>query len=148
MKSGAARAILCNAGNANCCNGERGDFDNRAMAEHIANHLGIAREHVLTASTGIIGKPLPLAPIRYAVEGIRAKLRRGPDVDAEVARAIMTTDTRPKQIALECGSPDWKQRDARFKYFLNAALHLGEMRRRIRIKFGRTLQRRVNPRRQ
>src|SRR5258708_1964499 len=47
MKSGTARAILCNAGNANCCNGERGDSDDARMAELAAGRLGIAADQVL-----------------------------------------------------------------------------------------------------
>src|SRR5207237_3622374 len=58
--SGKALSIVCNAGNANACNGERGDRDNRRMAEVVGARIGVAPELVLTASTGIIGQPLPL----------------------------------------------------------------------------------------
>src|SRR5438105_96985 len=57
--SGRARAVLCNAGNANACNGERGHADTVRSAEIVAAQLGLRADLVMIASTGIIGQPLP-----------------------------------------------------------------------------------------
>src|SRR5205823_1500683 len=53
VRTGEARAVLVNAGNANACNGEQGDADNRTLAEWVSRRLNIAPDAVLTASTGI-----------------------------------------------------------------------------------------------
>jgi glutamate N-acetyltransferase/amino-acid N-acetyltransferase len=102
-----ARAIVCNAGNANACNGPRGDEDNRRMAEIVADRLGLAPEQVLTASTGIIGHPLPVEKLEDGIPRAASALSNGPETDAKLARAIMTTDTRPKTFAATVRSAHW-----------------------------------------
>ncbi len=107
VRTGAARAILCNAGNANACNGERGEEDTRAMAGLVAHDLKISPGEVLIASTGIIGHPMPMEKIEAGVPAVVEALDREGSVDMSVARAIMTTDTRPKTIAAACDSDAW-----------------------------------------
>lgn len=107
VKNGTARAILVNAGNANACNGEQGDTDNRTMAERVSRLLNIAPDTVLTASTGIIGHRLPMEKLEVGIEAAVQSLDRDADTDFKVASAIMTTDTRPKFFAVEVDSSQW-----------------------------------------
>ena len=107
VKSGTARAILVNAGNANACNGEQGDADNRRMAEWVSRHLNIAPDSVLTASTGIIGHLMPMEKLKAGIADAVAALERDGETDPTVARAIMTTDTYPKLRAVEADSDQW-----------------------------------------
>ncbi|HZC30274.1 MAG TPA: bifunctional glutamate N-acetyltransferase/amino-acid acetyltransferase ArgJ [Gaiellaceae bacterium] len=86
------QAVVANSGVANAATGAQGLADARAMAEAAAAKLGIAPEEVLVLSTGVIGAPLPVDEV---VAGIDA-FALGDDGDA-AARAIMTTDTAPKQ---------------------------------------------------
>jgi glutamate N-acetyltransferase/amino-acid N-acetyltransferase len=92
-----ARAIIVNSGNANCCTGERGEHDARHVAEAAAQALGCRPTDMLQASTGLIGRYLPmesiLAAVPRLVEGAAAS---GGQAAAE---AIMTTDTRRKEYA-------------------------------------------------
>ena len=93
-----AQAVVINSGNANCSNGPRGDADARRMTELAAARQGIADANlVMVSSTGIIGRPLPMEKIAAGIEHIDLSDRGGPDF----ARGIMTTDTRPKTIAVE-----------------------------------------------
>jgi len=102
MARGAVCAAVVNAGNANACTGERGLRDVEATAAAAAEALGLGPENLLVASTGIIGRFLPveklLAGVGEAARGLDDSLEAG---DA-FARAIMTTDTVPKQVALRC----------------------------------------------
>ena len=107
VKSGTARAVLVNAGNANACNGEQGDLDNRTMAEWVSRRLNVPPDAVLTASTGIIGHPMPMDKLRTGIEAAVANLDREGETDEVLARAIMTTDTFPKYAAFEADSEQW-----------------------------------------
>jgi glutamate N-acetyltransferase / amino-acid N-acetyltransferase len=94
VQSGSCRALVVNSGNANACTGTQGLADARETARLVAAGLGVAEDDVLVASTGVIGVPLPMdrlgAAIPALVQGAgRASL-------ADVASAIMTTDTFPK----------------------------------------------------
>ncbi len=93
-KSGLARAVVANSGNANACTGKQGMADAVETTRLVAQGLGISEEDVLVASTGVIGKPLPMERLRPAVPGLVKTLAGGTLED--VARAIMTTDTFPK----------------------------------------------------
>ncbi|MBS3944664.1 MAG: bifunctional glutamate N-acetyltransferase/amino-acid acetyltransferase ArgJ [Melioribacter sp.] len=84
-------AIIVNSGNANACTGERGYFDAGIMTEQTAELLGIKKEEVLVASTGVIGEPLPMEKIINGIAAIKNYLVDGDEKDA--AEAIMTTDT-------------------------------------------------------
>ena len=101
VKSGAAQAIVVNSGNANACTGRQGLLDAQAMTRRLAQRLRMPEEHALVASTGRIGLTLPMANVRRGIDNAVACLR--PDFAAadEAAEAIMTSDTRPKQIAVE-----------------------------------------------
>ena len=100
-RGGAVRAIVANSGNANACNGAQGLEDARRMAAWTASGLGVGEEAVLVCSTGVIGRRLPMdrvqAGIRSAVESLSEQ------GGGAAACAIMTTDTVPKQEALEIG---------------------------------------------
>jgi glutamate N-acetyltransferase / amino-acid N-acetyltransferase len=94
LRQGSAQAILVNAGNANACTGPQGLNTARETCRRAAELLHIPASLVLTASTGVIGSPLPGDRITQALPQLVANL--SPDSLGEAARAIMTTDTRPK----------------------------------------------------
>ena len=98
-RHGAARALFVNSGNANACTGEQGMADAVATAEQVAKALGFASQEVCVLSTGVIGVPLPMDRIAEGVRGCVAALSEDGSHDA--ALAIMTTDTVPKETALE-----------------------------------------------
>jgi glutamate N-acetyltransferase / amino-acid N-acetyltransferase len=94
-----ARAIVANAGCANAATGEAGLGDAREMAAVTAGALGCPAEEVVVASTGVIGVRLPMDKLRAGIPAAHAALTREGGADA--ARAIMTTDTRPKEARRE-----------------------------------------------
>jgi glutamate N-acetyltransferase/amino-acid N-acetyltransferase len=96
-----AQAIVANSGNANACTGQQGLKDARAMTTLAARHLGWSAAQVLVASTGRIGVPLPMANIERGIAAAATQLGATPEHAAQAAEAIMTSDTRPKQIAVE-----------------------------------------------
>lgn len=95
IREGRARAVVVNAGCSNVAMGERGKNDAHEMARLAAEHLGLSEGEVLVASTGVIGRPLPMDKIGV---GIRASSVSAAGGDA-FSRAIMTTDLVPKQRA-------------------------------------------------
>jgi len=101
VKKGFAQAIVVNSGNANACTGTKGLKDAELMAAVAARHLKLAEELVLVGSTGRIGVPMPMANVKRGIANAARLLERGPAHAAQVAEAIMTSDTRPKQIAVE-----------------------------------------------
>jgi glutamate N-acetyltransferase/amino-acid N-acetyltransferase len=96
---GRARAVVVNAGCANAGTGDRGLTDAREMACLSASALGCRAEEVVVASTGVIGVHLPMDPIRAGIS--RAAFALSRDGGAAAARAILTTDTKPKEVSLE-----------------------------------------------
>ena len=98
LKSGKARAVICNSGNANTCNADGVEIAEQMCLE-TANVLGIRADEVIVASTGVIGQRLDLTPIRAALPALAASL--SPEGGSEAAAAIMTTDTVDKQAAVE-----------------------------------------------
>jgi glutamate N-acetyltransferase/amino-acid N-acetyltransferase len=99
LQDGVAQAIVANSGNANACTGEQGFRDTSRMVDLAAEALGVAHRRVLSASTGVIGHALPMDKIE---SGIRdAVLRLHGDSCEDAAQAILTTDTFPKQVAVE-----------------------------------------------
>jgi len=96
LRDGTARAVICNSGNANTCNADGMEVA-EAMCALVQAHLGVPADDVLVASTGVIGQPLPIAPIAAGVPLLCDALRY--DGNEAAARAIMTTDTFPKQAA-------------------------------------------------
>ena len=91
------RAIVVNAGNANCCTGARGAQNARQMANLAAQKLGLQAEEVLVCSTGIIGHQLPMEKVEAAIGKI--ELSSDAATDEATARAFMTTDLVPKFVA-------------------------------------------------
>ncbi|TME30386.1 MAG: bifunctional glutamate N-acetyltransferase/amino-acid acetyltransferase ArgJ [Chloroflexi bacterium] len=97
LEQGRLRAIVVNSGNANACTGEQGERHAVMMARAAAQRIGCDPYEVAVASTGVIGVPLPVERIMKALKGMG--LRPGEWID--VARAIMTTDTKPKSVGIE-----------------------------------------------
>ncbi len=95
------RAIIANSGNANCFTGEKGLEDARDITKFVAGELTINPEDVLAASTGVIGKRLPLSQIKQGIPEL-VKGLSGQGI-AKVARAILTTDTVTKEISVRLG---------------------------------------------
>jgi len=93
---GKLRAIVVNAGNANCATGPDGMRVAQQTCDTLASLLGVAPEHVLPSSTGIIGVPLPVDKLLTALPRVLASRRDDAGAVMDVAHAIMTTDTRPK----------------------------------------------------
>ena len=98
IADGFAQAVICNSGNANTCNADGIEVAEK-MSAMCAEALGISAEDVVVASTGVIGQPLPLAPIAEGVPVLAKLLSREGGADA--AEAIMTTDTVKKEVAVE-----------------------------------------------
>lgn len=99
IKSGKAQAIVANSGNANACTGEQGIKDAIRMTELVANGLNISPELVLVASTGKIGRRMPMDKIENGIKLALSNLSYTGGHDS--AEAIMTTDTFSKEIAVE-----------------------------------------------
>jgi glutamate N-acetyltransferase / amino-acid N-acetyltransferase len=97
IQSGQARAIIVNSGNANCCTGVKGMEDARTMGQAVASDLKISSDHVLVASTGVIGAPLPIDRVTAAIPKLVENL--SPDGFPDLALAMMTTDTLPKLVS-------------------------------------------------
>jgi glutamate N-acetyltransferase/amino-acid N-acetyltransferase len=99
LSNGKARAIVVNSGCANACVGPRGAKDALAMAELTSSALGVPGSEVLVCSTGTIGIPLPMPKISAGIKEAAKRMRRSGG--AAASKAIMTTDTHPKQYAVE-----------------------------------------------
>ena len=99
LQDGKARAVVMNSGCANSCTGGQGMKDAMEMTELAAEHVGVTADDVLVASTGVIGALLPMERVREGIAGIKLSADGGHDL----ARAIMTTDTVPKEVAVRAG---------------------------------------------
>lgn len=93
------RAIIANSGNANCATGVAGVAASRATTAAVAQELDCSPEEVLVCSTGVIGVPLDVTRILNAIPAMVKGGTRSPEAAACLARAMMTTDTRPKWSA-------------------------------------------------
>ena len=100
-KGGCVQAILANSGCANACTGEDGYRDAELSALATAGELGISPKHVMVASTGVIGRRLPMERLLAGMKAAKAALGTSPDHAMAAARAIMTTDTKPKHAAVQ-----------------------------------------------
>jgi glutamate N-acetyltransferase/amino-acid N-acetyltransferase len=96
-----ARAIVVNSGNANACTGARGMADAEKMTELTAQNLGLKASEVLVCSTGRIGVPMPMANVKRGIAAAARGLSGTPSSARKTAEAIMTSDTRRKEIAVE-----------------------------------------------
>ena len=101
IANGKAQAVVINSGNANACTGPRGLKDAHEMAALLADELLLKPEDVLVGSTGRIGLPLPMPNIRAGIREIVRELDNTPSAAHHAAEAIMTSDTRAKEIAVE-----------------------------------------------
>lgn len=99
LRSGTARAVLINSGCANCLTGLAGMQDALTVSRAAARELGVAQRHVLLASTGVIGRRLPVRRIVRAIPRLVQRLSRGHH--AAAAEAILTTDAQMKEAAAE-----------------------------------------------
>ncbi len=98
------QAIIVNSGNANCANGHDGEEDAACMALKAGKLLGLDKRMVLVASTGIIGRKLPIDKIAKALPGLVAGLSKR--AGSDFAESIMTTDTKKKELALKIALGD------------------------------------------
>jgi glutamate N-acetyltransferase/amino-acid N-acetyltransferase len=92
-------AIVCNAGCANACTGERGLRDAENTARHAATLLGLRAAQIVVASTGVIGVTLPMDRLSKGLDRAYKQLSEGPEAAFDAAEAIMTTDHVPKLAA-------------------------------------------------
>ncbi len=98
LSKGRARAIIVNAGNANCCTGARGLENARQMAALAARKVGVAPEEVLVCSTGIIGHQLPLEKIESALHNLRfPSVELNPDTETETDETNAAPETVEEQ---------------------------------------------------
>lgn len=97
ISNGVAQAIICNSGNANTCNSNGIEIAEQTC-KLVAEALQMDKTDIVVASTGVIGQPLDIAPIKAAIPSLVASLGDNSDAAAE---GIMTTDTTKKEIAVE-----------------------------------------------
>ncbi len=98
---GHLEGIIANSGCANAYTGQRGQEDAKSMARLLASFLGTEERKIAVASTGVIGRYMDMAMISELFDQAKARLRSDSQASAEAARAVMTTDTRVKEIAVE-----------------------------------------------
>jgi glutamate N-acetyltransferase/amino-acid N-acetyltransferase len=101
IAGGKLRALIVNSGNANACTGQAGMTAAKRMAQLVADTFLISPSEVAVASTGVIGVPLPVSVIENNIEALKKSLRDDEQGHADALEAIMTTDTRKKEIAVE-----------------------------------------------
>jgi len=101
LPSRSARAVIINSGNANACTGQRGMDDALWMTDLVAERLGCPPDHVLVCSTGVIGHFLPRDKLAAGIPAAFDRLEGTQAAFEAAARAIMTTDTVPKQAVRE-----------------------------------------------
>ena len=97
ISDGYASAVICNSGNANTCNANGLDVA-REVCALLANEIGIDASDVVVASTGVIGQPLDVTPIKNGIPSLASGLSY--TGSALAAEGIMTTDVKPKEIAV------------------------------------------------
>jgi glutamate N-acetyltransferase/amino-acid N-acetyltransferase len=101
IRKGVAQAVVANSGNANACTGVKGLRNARAMTEILAAELNIPPNRVFVGSTGRIGVPLPMSNVKRGILAA-AKLLNGSERNAHhAAEAILTSDTKTKEMAVE-----------------------------------------------
>jgi glutamate N-acetyltransferase/amino-acid N-acetyltransferase len=108
VKDGRISAIVANSGNANCFTGREGLEDGKLMAKKVATKLNIKLEDVAVASTGIIGRKMPMDIIEPLIDESIETLENSHEASFKSAEAIMTTDTYPKEISVQTTLTDGK----------------------------------------
>lgn len=101
LESGWLDGVIANSGCANCYTGPRGLQDARDMARMMSDLLKTDPSRIGVASTGVIGRPMDMGIVESLFQEAKARLRSSSDASQEAARAIMTTDTKVKEIAVE-----------------------------------------------
>lgn len=101
IRGGVGQAIVVNSGNANACTGRQGMQDAIAMTALAGQELHLPPTQVFVASTGRIGVNLPMENVRAGIQHAAKLLGNAPEHADEAAEAIMTSDTNPKQVAVE-----------------------------------------------
>lgn len=99
VRSGKLRGVVMNSGNANACTGKQGLADAQEMCQLAAKATGGKAREFLPSSTGIIGRPLPMAKVRAGITDAASQLGTTSDHADAFARAILTTDTKKKEAA-------------------------------------------------
>lgn len=95
-----AQAVVINSGVANACTGEEGYGYCMDMAEAVGNEMQLPKDAVLVASTGVIGRQLPMDIIKEGIKKLPKRLKPDEEAATLAAEAIMTTDTKSKQVAV------------------------------------------------
>lgn len=103
-KTGSLSGVIVNSGNANAFTGEQGMADARTMASLLARKLGVDEELIGVSSTGVVGRKLDTDWISTHLQEAMDSMGEDAAASMRAARAIMTTDTIPKEIAIEMGS--------------------------------------------
>ncbi len=98
---GSASAVIISSGNANAATGAQGRADAELMCELVASGLGVDRSGVLVCSTGLIGIPLPMAPITSGIPTLVSARSGSAEAAADAAQGILTTDSGRKEILIE-----------------------------------------------
>lgn len=98
IEDGVAQAIICNSGNANTCNADGIEIAEK-MCSCLSGYAKIPENDIIVASTGVIGQPLDITPIKNAIPELVSSLSENGSLDA--CSAIMTTDTKEKEVAVE-----------------------------------------------
>ena len=96
LMNGTAQAVICNSGNANTCNADGIEVAQK-MSKLTSDALGIDDDDVVVASTGVIGQPLDITPIKNSINDLKASLGNN---SKDAAEGIMTTDTVLKEVAV------------------------------------------------
>jgi glutamate N-acetyltransferase/amino-acid N-acetyltransferase len=105
LADGRAAAVVLNSGNANAATGAPGRDDARRMCARTAESLGCAPSDVLVCQTGLIGIPMPMAPVEAGIPKLAAALSGDEAGSAAAADAILTTDTTRKRVLVELDLP-------------------------------------------
>ena len=101
LEKGIISAVFVNSGNANCFTGEQGLKDCETLVNLVSEDLNVPSDEIAISSTGVIGREMPIDIISKVAHDSISKLGSDPENSLEAAKAIMTTDTFPKECAVE-----------------------------------------------
>ena len=101
LKKGIISAVFVNSGNANCFTGEQGFKDCETLVGLVSNKLDVPKDEIAISSTGVIGREMPIDIISKVANESFSRLGNSPEDSLAAAKAIMTTDTFPKECAVE-----------------------------------------------
>ena len=101
IKGGKISLVVANSGNANCFTGKKGIEDCQELVNLVSKDLKIPNDEIAICSTGVIGREMPMDIISKVTYESISKLDNKPENSLSAAKAIMTTDTFPKEVAVE-----------------------------------------------